>query len=100
MTTATIPPMDITDRLSEIEKTTNKGFREIAGHMGSMATMIERTGARFIAEGNVSEKGVSIEFKLVFDNVVPNRSHDISQQVDVTMVTEFARVFGERFLNR
>lgn len=90
----------LTDQLEEIETTTNKGFKEFAGLMGAMAGMVERTGARFVPEMRIGGGNAAIEFKLVFDNVAPNRSHDLMQQLDVTMVTEFARVFADRFLTR
>ena len=90
----------VTEQLEEIEKTTNEGFREVAGLMGAMAGMVERTGARFVPEMHVGGGNASIEFNLVFDNIGPHRRLDINEQLDVTMVTEFARVFADRFRSR
>lgn len=89
-----------TGQLEKIETTTNAGFRELAGMMGAMAGMVDRTGARFVPEMRIGGGNTSIEFKLVFDNVNQTRIPDINQQLDVAMVTEFARVFAERFLTR
>jgi hypothetical protein len=90
----------LTEQLEEIETTANKGFHELAVMMGAMAGMVERTGARFVPEMHVGGGNASIEFKLVFDNIGPHRRLDINEQLDVTMVTEFARVFADRFLVR
>lgn len=98
MTATALEFIDITDRLAEIEETTNDGFAEIGQKMG-LGSVIEKTGARLIATGTASAEGINIAFDLQFSKV-DVKTMSAFEAVDVVLVQEYAKVFGDRFLNR
>ena len=98
MTATALEFIDITDRLAEIEETTNDGFAEIGQKMG-LGSVIEKTGAWMVATGTASAEGINIAFDLQFSKV-DVKTMSAFEAVDVVLVQEYTKVFGDRFLNR
>lgn len=90
--------LDLDERLADIEDTVNDGFADIARKMG-IGSLIEKTGARMVASSTVSATGVHITFDLTFTKV-DVKTMSAVEAIDVVLVQEYAKFFGERFLNR
>lgn len=99
MDTATTPEdTELTQSLADLEDSVNHGFSTIALKMG-IGSLIEKTGAHMVASSTVSEAGVNIVFDLTFTKVDVKKMSAV-EAVDVVLVQEYAKFFGEKFLNR
>lgn len=98
MTAATHTDAELTERLADIEDTLNEGFIEVAQKMG-LGEKLERTGARIVVSSVVSEAGVKLDFTLEFTKVDVNKLSPL-EEIDVVLMEEYAKIFGEKLLNR